>query len=84
LVTLKVQYKNKDLFNKPAAGVGMFNKCSCLAAALGVTKFYISAVLIKSDMGVAKDDILNIQVKTKSNKNYYNDCQDFGHTFCVT
>jgi hypothetical protein len=37
LVTPNVGAKHKLLFNKPEAG--LLNKCSCLAAALGATKF---------------------------------------------
>ena len=37
LVTPNVGAKHELLFNKPEAG--LLNKCSCLAAALGATKF---------------------------------------------
>jgi hypothetical protein len=39
LVTPKVGAKHELLFNKPVTEAGLLSKSSCLAAALGVTKF---------------------------------------------
>ncbi len=38
-VTPKAQAKHEHLFNKQAYEAGLLNKRSCLASALGVTKF---------------------------------------------
>jgi hypothetical protein len=45
LVTPKAGGKHETLFDKPATEVGSLNKSSCLAAALGVTKF-ISVIVM--------------------------------------
>ncbi len=46
LVTPKVRAKYELLFNKLASEAGLLNKCSCLARALGVTKFIIVSDMI--------------------------------------
>jgi hypothetical protein len=53
-LTPKVEAKHELLFNKPEAG--LLNKCSCLAAVLGATKFkgviVKNLVTLKSDLCV--------------------------------
>jgi hypothetical protein len=46
LVTPKVGAKCELLFNKPTSEAGLLNKSSCLAPALGVTKFLIVTDMI--------------------------------------
>jgi hypothetical protein len=69
LVTLKAVAKHKLLFNKVAAETeaGLLIKCSCLAAALGVTKFetiiaIFLVTLLKSDLDVQQTHLLFAEV----------------------
>ncbi len=60
LVTLKALTKHEHLFNEPALEASSLNKISCLAPALGVSKYTIDIdvilitlfVLLKSDLDV--------------------------------
>jgi hypothetical protein len=60
LVTSKAGAKHEHLFNVPASEAGLLNEISCLALALGVTKFIIITdmiwvtlcLLLKSDLDV--------------------------------
>ncbi len=53
LITTKVRAKNELLFNKPVSETGLLSKSSCLAPALGATKYMCIKDMILVTLGCA-------------------------------